>query len=111
MRKENVAGAGTIVAALLATSCCIGPAVFIISGVSVGFLGNLSFLDAYSPYFMGVAALLLGYSFYKLYLRPVQCSCEDDLRTRRTSRVIFWIGAVSLIFALTFQKALLFLAS
>lgn len=111
MRKENIAGAGTIIAALLATSCCIGPAVFIISGVSVGFLGTLSFLDAYSPYFLGVAVLLLGYSFYRLYLRPVKCACEEDFRARRISRVIFWIGTASLIFALTFQKALLFLAS
>ena len=101
MRKENIAGAGTIVAALLATSCCIGPAVFIISGVSVGFLGNLSFLDAYSPYFIGVAVLLLGYSFYKLYIRPIQCSCEDDLRTRRISRFAIFAAAPVSISRLT----------
>ncbi len=110
MRRENLAGAGTIMAALLAASCCIGPAVFIVFGVSVGFLGKLSFLDAYSPYFIGMAVLLLGYSFSKLYFRPVECACEEDFKARKVSRVIFWVGTVSLIFALTFQKALLFLA-
>jgi mercuric ion transport protein len=110
MRKENIAGAGTIVAAFLAASCCIGPAVFIVFGVSVGFLGKLAFLEAYSPWFIGTAALLLGYSFYKLYFRPVQCACEEDFRARRISRVIFWIGTASLVFALTFRKVLVFLA-
>lgn len=111
MRKENLAGTGTIIAALLAASCCIGPAVFVVFGVSVGFLGKLAFLDPYSPHLTGVAVLLLGYSFFRLYLRPVECKCQEDFRARRISRVIFWIGIVSLVFALAFQRVLLALAS
>lgn len=108
MNKENFSNVGTIAVSLLATSCCIGPAIFIVFGTSVGFLGNLSFMEPLRPYFLGAAFLLAGFSFWKLHLRKrIECACEEDMRTRKTARVIFWVGVVALIFAASFQPVLL----
>jgi mercuric ion transport protein len=104
MKKENVSSLGTVLASLLATSCCIGPAIFVISGASIGVLSKLSFLTVLRPYLLSAAFLMLGYSFWKLYLRKPDCPCPEDLRPRRIARVIFWIGFVSLVFAASFQK-------
>jgi mercuric ion transport protein len=104
MKKENISSIGTVAAALLATSCCVGPAIFVVFGTSIGFLSKLAFMDVLRPYFLGVAFLMLGYSFWKLYLKKPDCPCPEELRPRRIARVIFWIGFVSLVVAFSFQK-------
>ncbi len=60
MRRETFAAAGTIGASLLIASCCLGPTLFLLFGVSIAGLGYLSSLEVYRPYFIvgGGAALL-----------------------------------------------------
>jgi mercuric ion transport protein len=93
MEKERLTGIGTILASLLAAACCIGPAAAIVFGASVGFLSGFMVLDPYRPYFLGAAALMLTYSFWRLYLVKRACDCESDARARRISLGIFWTGA------------------
>lgn len=84
MKKEHLSNIGTIVVSLLATSCCLGPAIFVVFGTSIGFLGNLSFMEPLRPYFLGAAFLMAGFSFWKLYVRKrIECACEEDIRTRK----------------------------
>lgn len=106
MRKEAVTSTGSIVTALLAASCCIGPAVFVVFGASVGFLGRLAVLAPLRPYFLAAAAILLGYSFWRLYLKRSNCNCVADIRARRLARIIFWVGASLTVFALVFERVL-----
>ena len=109
MRMEKLSGSGVIIASLLATSCCIGPAIFVVFGTSVGFMGNLSFFDPFRPYFLTVAAIMLGFSFWKIYLKKPDCDCEEDVRTKKIARIILWSGAILFLFALFFQKILLWI--
>ncbi len=109
MKKENLSSLGSVVAALLATSCCVGPAVFVVFGTSVGFLGKLSVLEPLRPYMLGAAFLMLGYSFRKLYPKAPDCDCEADIRTRRVARGILWVGFTALVVAASFQKVVLWL--
>lgn len=106
-KKENVSSFGTVLASLLATSCCIGPAIFVVFGTSIGFLSKLTFLIVLRPYLLGTAFLMLAYSFWKLYLKKPDCSCPEDLRTRRIARAIFWIGFAALSFAASFQRVII----
>jgi len=107
LKKSLLSNYGAIAASLLATSCCIGPAVFVIFGTSVGFLGRLAFLDPLRPWLLGLAFLMLGYSFWKLYLKPPPCDCAEDRRSRRMARAIFWAGFSALVFAASFRKVFL----
>lgn len=109
MKKEGISNLGTILASLLATSCCIGPAVFVVFGTSIGFLGKLSFLDTIRPYLLGAAFLMLGYSFWKLYLKKPDCTCAEDFRARKIARVILWVGFVALVFAASFRRVIVWL--
>ena len=112
MKKENVSSLGTVVAALLAASCCIGPAIFAVFGTSIGFLGKLTALDPLRPYLLAAAFAMFGYSFWKLYLRKsVPCDCEADRRSRRIARGIFWTGFAALVFAVLFPKITVWLLS
>ncbi len=111
MKKENISSMGTVITSLLAASCCVGPAVFVIFGTSAGFLSKLSFLEPARPYLLGAAFLMLSYSFWKLYLRKqaIACACEGDVRVRKVARGIFWVGFGALAIAVSFQKVVLWI--
>jgi mercuric ion transport protein len=107
MKTENISSIGTVIASFLAASCCIGPAIFIIFGTSAGFMGNLSFMESLRPYLIGLAILLLGFSFWKLYLKKADCTCKEDLRARKIARGIFWVGTAALVFSASFQSVMI----
>ena len=104
MKRENISSLGTILTSFFAASCCIGPAIFIVTGTSVGLLSRLSFLEPATPYMLVIAFLMLSYSFWKLYLKKSDCDCGQDVRTRKIARTIFWLGFTSLLIAASFQK-------
>jgi mercuric ion transport protein len=107
MKKENTSSLLAIVMAFLATSCCIGPAIFLIFGTSIGFLGEFSFLSPLRPYFLGFAYIVLGLVFWKLFIKKPDCKCEADRKKRRIARAIFAIGAVMVLAATFFNKIML----
>ena len=109
MKSENISNVGTVVASFLAASCCIGPAIFIVFGASVGFLGKLTFFETYRPYLLSAGFLMLGFSFWKLFIKKRNCTCEEDIRSRKIARGIWWFGFGSLIFAASFQTMALWL--
>jgi mercuric ion transport protein len=109
MKTENVSSMGTILTSFLAASCCIGPAIFVIFGTSASFMSSLTFLEPLRPYLLGAAILLLGFSFWKLYLKKQDCSCKEDFRARKIARGIFWVGAVAFIISASFQSVLIHL--
>jgi hypothetical protein len=107
MKTENISSTGTILASFLAASCCIGPAIFVIFGTSASFMSSFTFLEPLRPYLLGAAILLLSFSFWKLYLKKKDCSCEEDFRARKIARGIFWVGAVAFFFSASFQGVLI----
>lgn len=109
MKNENISSMGTIFASFLAASCCIGPAIFVMFGTSASFMSNLTFLEPLRPYLLGAAILLLGFSFWKLYLKKQNCSCKEDFRARKIARGIFWVGTVAFVFSASFQSVLIHL--
>ncbi len=111
MKKENISSVGTIIASVLATSCCIGPTIFVVFGTSVGFMGKLAIFEPFQPYFLTAAAAMLSFSFWRLYLKKPDCDCEEDVRAKKIARVILWVGLVLFLFALSFQKILLMIYS
>ena len=104
LRKGGVSATGSIFTALLAASCCVGPAVFVIFGTSIGFFSRLSVLSTFRPYFLAAAFILLGYSFWKLYLKKEDCDCVADRRAQILARIIFWVGLSLTVAALAFYK-------
>ncbi len=109
MKAENLSTMGTVVTSLLATSCCIGPAIFVVFGASAGFLGKLSFLESYRPYLMTAGFSMLGFSFWKLFIKKPDCNCREDFRARKIARGIWWVGFAALVFSLAFQPVLLWI--
>lgn len=90
---------GALLAALAASSCCLGPLV--LAALGVGGAGALGALSAYRPYILIVTAALLGGGFYLTYRRPRSvdgdaCGCERP-RASRAGRVGLWIATVLVV--------------
>ena len=88
-----------VVAGFGASVCCVGPLVLLALGVSGAWIGNLTALEPFRPYFVGLTSVFLGLAFRKLYLVPRSCapgmSCADP-RILKRHRLTFWVVATLL---------------
>ena len=105
---DSYTGIGAIIASFFVASCCIGPAIFVIFGTSLSFLGWFTIFEPYQGYFMAIAAVFLTVSFWKLYLRKTDCDCQEKgAGINSGSKIIFWIGLTLFLIAISFPKILL----
>lgn len=102
--KRNVAAAGGVIGAVLASSCCIAPIVLITLGATGPWIGKLTELKVYQPLFVGLAVVFLGYGFWRVYRRPIQACGSESCATPRSDRVVkvtLWTATLLVIIALT----------
>lgn len=81
-------------AALGASACCAGPLLLVLLGVGGAWGSQLAALEAYQPWFIAATLAFLGYAFYRLYLRPMQCALGDVCAvpaTRTRQKALFWV--------------------
>jgi len=86
---------GSVVAAVAASVCCVGPVVA--AAIGAGALGAASrWFEPYRPWLLGLTAILLGMAFVTTYRRePATCadgSCAPS--SRRTAKVVLWMAVV-----------------
>jgi len=74
MQKTTFSTIGSLATAVVASLCCLGPAVVALIGA--GSIGAFSAFETYRPYFIGLTAILLGVAFYMTY-RKREVKCED----------------------------------
>lgn len=98
-RAGVLAAAGAMASAVLSSACCWLPLVLVAFGVSAG--GVAGFLDAYRPWLLGAAGLLLAVAF-RLNYRRVECAPGGSFEAPSSSvfafnRVMLWTAAVAVI--------------
>lgn len=64
-RAKRLSIGGAVLAALAASSCCLGP--LLLAALGVGSAGAIAGLAAYRPYLLAGTALLLAVAFYFTY--------------------------------------------
>jgi len=105
----SIASFGGVIAAFLASLCCIGPVLFAAVGVGVGATGILAstagFLKAfvpYRPFFILVSLVAMGIAFYLVYKKPVaSCTTRPDCadsRSRSKSIFFLWMSTALILF-------------
>jgi mercuric ion transport protein len=97
--KAGVSAAGAVVAALLASACCIGPAVLAIAGL--GGAASTFLLAPYRSYLLGLSFVLLGLAFYFAYRRQSTACCTDgqdpSASSGSTGRLLLWLATLVVI--------------
>ncbi len=93
------------VAAILASTCCLGPLVLVALGLSGAWIGNLTLLEPYRPFFIAGAVLALFFAGGRIF-RPAQACQPGEVcavpRTRRIYKIVFGIVSVLVLVALIF---------
>ncbi len=98
MKDKSFIGA-SIVAAIVASFCCILPIVFALTGITV--VGAAATFAQWRPYLLAVTFGLLGLGFYLAY-RQTRGHCEPGsacarLTTKRSGRLLLWFAAIAVI--------------
>ena len=75
-RGPSLIAAGGLLGAVAASSCCILPLALFSLGVSGAWIGNLTQLAPYQPYFIAATIAFLGYGYWLVY-RSSKVACTD----------------------------------
>lgn len=102
---QKLLAAGGLLAALGAASCCVLPLVLITLGASGAWIGNLTLLAPYQPYFVAAALAFVAFGFWRVYRRPAACADGSACGTPRSNRITkigLWTAAILVVLAVTF---------
>jgi len=95
----------SVIAAVGASACCLGPVVFSLAGA--GALGAASVrLEPWRPVMLALTGVLLAGAFYNVYRRPADVACDADgacppHRNRRAKQLL-WVATVIVILLAAF---------
>lgn len=96
--------AGSIVAAALASFCCILPIVFALTGLTV--VGAATAFASWRPYLLAATLVLLGLGFYFAYRTPEEDCSPGSIcavpASRRRVRMTLWLAAILVLGLATF---------
>ena len=102
-------GSGALVvgglAAILASTCCLGPLILVALGLSGAWIANLTLLEPYRPFFIAGALVALFFAGRRIF-RPAR-SCQPGEvcavpRTRRIYKIVFGIVSALVLVALLY---------
>ena len=65
------------IAAILASTCCLGPLLLIALGFSGAWIGNLAILEPYRPIFIGVALIAIVIAGRRIFRPAQECKPGD----------------------------------
>lgn len=75
--RKGLVASGSVIGAILASSCCILPLVLLSLGIGGAGMSNLRALEPYQPVFLLFTLGMLGVGFYDVYRKPKD-TCRTD---------------------------------
>src|SRR5262249_15329882 len=104
--KNGILAAGGVLGAIGASSCCLLPLVFALTGISGAWIGSRTKLAPYQPIFLGVASLSIGSGLWRVYRKPRQ-ACDGlqcgTTASRVVAKAVLWLSAILVVVAATTQ--------
>src|SRR5712671_4332831 len=94
LRTQRLLTVGGVLAALAASSCCIVPLALFGLGVSGAWIGNLTQLAPYQPYFIAATAACLGGGYWLRYRSRKMACAEGEVCSRPLPDRIVTMGLI-----------------
>ena len=105
----NRTGSGALLAgglaAILASTCCLGPLLLVALGLSGAWIGNLTLLEPYRPFFIASALVALFFAGRRIFRSAQTCQPGEVCAvpaTRRLYKIVFGIVSALVLVALVF---------
>ena len=86
-----------------ASVCCIGPLLLVSLGIGGTWIGLLTKMEPFRPFFILLTLAFLGLAFHKLYRQPQPCNADTTCanpRIRKRQQLFFWITTLILLLLL-----------
>jgi len=103
--NKRIAVTGSAIGAILASSCCIAPLLLVTLGVSGAWIGSLSALEPYTPWFAAITLVFLGAGFWQVYWKEKPACDEDSYcanpASDRVIKTVLWSATVLVVLVLT----------
>jgi mercuric ion transport protein len=109
-RTQKLVAVGGILAAIVASSCCIVPLLLFSLGVSGAWIGNLTRLAPYQPIFVAVTLACLGCGYWLVWRGRRTTCAEDAACSRPLPNRVVTIALVAATLLVTAAVAFDFLA-
>ncbi len=107
VERQHLIAAGGVLGALAASSCCIVPLILFSLGIGGAWIGNLTALAPFKPFFVIGTAGLLGYGFYLVYWKPRRACAGDAACARsvpnRFVKLALWLATLLVAAAFAFD--------
>lgn len=94
-------------AAILASTCCVGPLLLLLLGFSGAWIGNLTLLEPLRPWFIGAAVVSLFFAWRHLWRPLAQCAPGEVCAlpvVRNGYRWLFALVVMLVLLALVFPS-------
>ncbi len=102
--RKSLIATGGVIAAILASSCCVVPLVLLTLGVSGAWMGNLTALAPYQGYFIVATLLFVGAGFWYVYWKPKKACKEGSYcaspASDRVIKIALWFATILVASAL-----------
>ncbi|MCF6320850.1 MAG: mercury transporter MerT [Rhizobiaceae bacterium] len=101
--KTRLVATGGILGAIAASTCCVVPLVLFSLGISGAWIGNLTALTPYKPFFITVTLGFLAYGYYLVYREPKVACVEGEACARPLPNLVvksaLWFSTILVIIA------------
>jgi len=101
--KTKLVATGGILGAIAASTCCIVPLALFSLGISGAWIGQLTALAPYKPFFIAITVGFLGYGFWLVYRQPKFACAEGETCARplpnRLVKAALWFATALVILA------------
>lgn len=101
MKKTGWAIIAGIAAALGASLCCAGPLILLSIGISGTWIANLTALESFRPYLIGLAMIFFSWAGWQLFKPELSgrgvCDPEDVCaipKVQRNRKMLFLVSVV-----------------
>ena len=99
-------------AAILASTCCLGPLLLVTLGFSGAWIGKLRVLEPYSHYFMAMALIAMYFAYRRIYRPQQDCKTGEVCaipQVRIAYKIIFWLVVALILIGMAYPYILPYL--
>ncbi|MGV8933214.1 MAG: mercuric ion transporter MerT [Gallionellaceae bacterium] len=99
-------------AAILASTCCLGPLLLVTLGFSGAWIGKLRVLEPYSHYFMAMALIAMYFAYRRIYRPQQDCKAGEVCaipQVRIAYKIIFWLVVALILIGMAYPYILPYL--
>jgi len=93
-RGQGLMAVGGLLGALVASSCCLLPLVLFGLGVSGAWIGSLTRLAPYQPFFIAATIACLGYGYWLVYRSSKVACAGGEACARPLSNWLVQLGLI-----------------